>query len=162
MADAAKRETITDPFTAFNFRVELYKEGTSKELCSAGFADCEGLEITMEPKTIRQGGENNRQHHFVGPVSYGQLTLKRGMTNNFDLWDWFGSTLQKDGSGLRASGSIVLLAGDGKTEQASFELEGCLPIKLRAPTLSAKDGLIAIEEMQIAFELLRPPTGKTS
>ena len=32
----------------------------------------------MEPKTIREGGNNTTMVHFVGPVSYGQLTLKRG------------------------------------------------------------------------------------
>lgn len=160
MADAAELETITDPFTAFNFKVELYEQGTTKQLCSAGFADCDGLEMTLEPKTIRQGGENGRQRHFVGPVSYGQLTLKRGMTANFDLWNWFGRTMQTSGSGLRASGFVVLLARDGVKEQVRFELEGCLPIKLRAPTLSAKDGLISVEEMQIAYETLKlqPPS----
>lgn len=164
MADAAERETIVDPFTAFNFKVELYEQGTTKQLCSAGFADCDGLEMTMEPKTIRQGGENGRQRHFVGPVSYGQLTLKRGMTANFDLWDWFGRTMQTKGSSLRASGFVVMLARDGKTERVCFELEGCLPIKLRAPTLGAKDGLIAVEEMQIAYEILKlkPPSEATT
>ncbi|MCB9434494.1 MAG: phage tail protein [Ardenticatenaceae bacterium] len=158
MADAVQRETIRDPFSAFNFRVELYEQGSTRQLCSAGFAECDGLEMTMEPKTIREGGNNRRQHHFVGPVSYGQLTLKRGMTANFDLWDWFGRLTTDQGSSLRASGFVVMLTGDRK-EQVRFELEGCLPIKLRAPTLNAKDGLIAVEEMQLAYEalaLIRP------
>jgi hypothetical protein len=34
-------------------------------------------------------------------------------------------------------------------------LEGCLPVKLRAPGLNAKDGGIAVEEMQIVYESLR-------
>jgi hypothetical protein len=29
-------------------------------------------------------------------------------------------------------------------------LSGCLPIKMKAPALNAKDGGVAIEEMQIA------------
>jgi hypothetical protein len=36
-----------------------------------------------------------------------------------------------------------------------FDLEGCLPIKLKAPALNASDGLVAVEEMQIAYERLR-------
>jgi phage tail-like protein len=155
MTSPADLETNINPFTAFNFKVELYEQGTNTQLCSAGFADCDGLEMVIEPKTIRQGGENGRQRHFVGPVSYGQLTLKRGMTANFDLWRWFARTMETRGSSLRASGLVVMLAGDGSTEQVSFELEGCLPIKLKAPTLSAKDGLIAVEEMQIAYELMK-------
>jgi hypothetical protein len=35
--------------------------------------------------------------------------------------------------------------------QAYFKLRGCLPIKIKAPALNASDGLVAIEEMQIAY-----------
>jgi hypothetical protein len=35
---------------------------------------------------------------------------------------------------------------------ARFTLAGCLPVKLRAPSLNASDGGVAIEELQIAYE----------
>jgi phage tail-like protein len=143
-----------DPlFTCFNFLVELKVPGDTEKICSAEFSDCDGLEMTMEPKTIREGGNNHRPIHLAGPVSYGQLTLKRGMTRTFDLWDWFEDVLLDGGRGMRANGQVVMLAAD-KTPQVQFELTGCLPIKMRAPTLSAKEGQIAIEEMQIAYEML--------
>ena len=44
------------PFTAFNFSVEIYPDGDSAPLVSAAFADCDGLEMTMDVKTIREGG----------------------------------------------------------------------------------------------------------
>lgn len=153
MADAAK-ETVEAPFTTFNFKVSLNVEGISEQLCSAAFSECDGLEMTMESKTIREGGNNNRTIHLVGPVSYGQLTLKRGMTDSLHLWDWFNLVLQRGQSWLRGSAEIVMLAADGNTKQVSFVLTGCLPVKLKAPPLNAKDGTIAIEEMQIAFETL--------
>lgn len=161
MTSAAEKETIIDPFTVFNFRVELYDANSNEPLCSAGFAECSGLEISMAPKSYQEGGLNARQHHFIGPVSYGQLTLKRGMTGNFDLWTWFSQTMQKNGGGLRASGQIVLFAEDGSTERARFSIDGCLPVKLVAPALNAKDGHIAIEEMQLVYASLTllPPSG---
>ena len=112
----------------------------------------------MEPKTIREGGNNGEQIHLLGPVSYGQLSLKRGMTDNLDLWTWFEKVMQRGQGGLRASGQVVMLSGSRK-EQVIFELDGCLPIKLKAPTLNAQDGLVAIEEMQIAYQrmhILKP------
>ena len=39
----------------------------------------------------RVGGVNDRQIHLIGPVTYSQLTLKRGMTSNLQLWQWFGA-----------------------------------------------------------------------
>ncbi len=153
MADQA-RETVMHPITTFNFRVELEVPGVTTSVCSAAFAECDGLEMTLEPKTIREGGNNNRPIHLLGPVSYGQLSLKRGMTENFDLWDWFERVLQQGQGGLRASGEVIMLAADGNTEQVRFALTGCLPVRLRVPAFNAKDGLVAIEEMQIAYEML--------
>jgi len=155
MAETSRsNEPVTPPFTTFNFKVELHLVGQGDHMCSAAFSDCDGLEMSMELKTIREGGNNNQPIHLVGPVNYGQLTLKRGMTPTLDLWDWFEKVLQKGQWGLRADGQVVLVAADGKTEQVRFELTGCLPVKIKAPALSAKDGLLAIEEMQIAYETM--------
>ena len=78
-----------NPFTTFNFAVEITVDPVSKRVADAAFSECDGLEMTMEVKTIREGGVNDRQYRLTGPVAYGQLTLKRGMTGNWDLWDWF-------------------------------------------------------------------------
>ena len=43
---------------------------------------------------------------------------------------------------------------DGTTERVRFVLTRCVPIKLKAPALNAKDGVIAIEELQLAYESL--------
>ena len=143
------------PFTTFNFRVELqYDDNGGEPICDAEFSECGGLEISLAPKTIREGGNNRRPIHLVGPVSYGQLTLKRGMTTNFGLWEWFERVQATDGHGVRVSGEVAMKAPDGSTDQARFALTGCLPVKLKVPDLAAKDGAIAIEEMQIAYECL--------
>lgn len=146
-------ETIKYPFTAFNFAVEINVPGVSSKVCSAAFAECDGLDMTMEVKTIREGGNSSTQYRLAGPVAYGQLTLRRGMTPTFDLWDWFNATLNN--ARLRADAEVVLFAGDGRTERARFILKRCLPVKVKAPSLNAKDGMIAIEELQLAYESMR-------
>jgi phage tail-like protein len=140
------------PFTSFNFRVELQIGGDADPVASAEFSECDGLEMSLEPKTIREGGNNGRQIHLVGPVAYGQLTLKRGMTTSFDLWRWF-ERVQTE-RGLRASGEVLMLSSDRSRTDVRFTLTGCLPIKVKAPPLKGADGAIAIEEMQIAYETL--------
>ena len=52
---------------------------------------------------------------------------------------------------LRAEAEVVLLAPDG-AERVRFVLSRCLPIKVKAPPLNAKDGAIAVEELQLAYE----------
>jgi phage tail-like protein len=140
------------PFTAFNFEVDITLEGSADRLCQAAFAECDGLELTVEVKTIREGGNNGVQHRLSGPCAYGTLTLKRGMTSSFDLWQWM-ERLQAQPS-LRADIDVVLLSADHASKQAVFKLRRCLPLKLKAPALNAKDGMVAVEELQVAYESL--------
>lgn len=146
------------PFTAFNFSVEIYPDGASAPLAGASFAECDGLEMTMEIKTIREGGANDRAVRVPGIINYSNLTLKRGMTTNFDLWKWAQDTIVDPA--LRANAEVVMFAEDGVTERARFQLHRCLPIKFKAPAFNAKDGTVAIEEFQLAYEkfdIVMPP-----
>jgi phage tail-like protein len=140
------------PFTNFNFSIEINRGESAAPLVNAAFSECDGLEMSLEVKTIREGGANDRQIRLNGPVAYGQLTLKRGMTENFALWQWFKDSVADPR--LRASAEVVLLAPDGHTERARFVLTRCVPIKIKAPALNARDGQIAVEELQVAYETL--------
>jgi phage tail-like protein len=156
--------SMTYPFVAFSFSVEITPPGKAS-LCGAAFAECDGLELGMDIKTIREGGNNLRQIRLAGAAVVGTLTLKRGMTTNYDLWKWASDALTTPG--LRYDASVVMTsplgdsalsiigrqAGGGNT-RAHFLLSNCLPQKLKAPALNAKDGMIAIEELQVVYESL--------
>lgn len=145
-------ETVTPPFTGFNFAVEINLPGVSQRVCNASFAECDGLEMSMDIKTLREGGNNGRQIRLTGPMNFGLLTLKRGMTASFDLWDWMNQIQQQPG--LRADAEVVLFAADGQSVRARFLLSRCLPAKLKAPPMNAREGGVAIEEFQLAYESL--------
>jgi phage tail-like protein len=153
MANTAS-ETVSYPFTAFRFAVVISVPGIPDPLCNASFAECDGLEMTMDVKTIREGGNNAAQVRLYGAVNYGTLTLKRGMTANFDLWNWFESIYQARQPVTRGDVTVSVFSPDGTKESAVFFLERCLPLKLKAPPLNAKDGVVAIEELQLAYEWL--------
>jgi phage tail-like protein len=159
-------------FTTFNFAVEIQLpdvQGVAQPLCDAAFSECDGLEISFDVKTIREGGNNARQIRLTGGTTLGQLTLKRGMTRRFDLWTWV--TQVQRNPGLRADATVVMFGsqqgqpadsdredlrgpGDERVVRARFALSRCLPVKLKAPALNAKDGLLAVEELQVAYEAL--------
>ncbi len=143
------------PFTTFNFRVELTIAkasdlGISSPVCDSEFSECDGLEMTMEPKAVREGGNNTKHIHLVGPVTYGNLTLKRGMTSNQDLWKWFVLATGNKGRGTLANGVILMCDAAGRPK-VRYLLFDCLPIKIKAAPMNAKDGILAIEEMQLAY-----------
>jgi phage tail-like protein len=143
------------PFTAFNFSVEITVDAAP--LCNAAFSECDGLELNQDVKTIREGGNNAVHIRLAGPTTYGTLTLKRGLTANFDLWNWFKRT--QDDPSLIAHAEVVLLAQNSRTEQARFVMQGCRPLKLKAPPMNAKDGMVAVEELQVAYQSLEYRAG---
>lgn len=147
-----RNETVVAPFTAFNFAVEIDVRGVSPMICSAAFQECDGLEMSMDVKTIREGGNNGAQIRLSGAYTYSQLTLKRGMTTTPDMWNWIQASLSDPS--LRATAVVVLLAADGQTEQIRYVLSRCVPIKVKFPAMNAREGGIAIEEMQLAYESL--------
>jgi phage tail-like protein len=142
------------PFTTFNFHVQLNIAnagglGLTSPLCNMEFAELDGLEMSMEPRVIHEGGDNTRQVNLVGKVSYSNLTLKRGMTSNLDLWKWFAAAAGSASRSLRATG-VVLVKDAAGQNRVRYKLSGCLPIKIKAPALNAKEGAVAIEELTIA------------
>jgi len=143
---------VSEPFTAYAFRVEILLPGAPAPLCDAAFAECDGLELSFDVRAVRDGGDLARQRLLAGPAAYGEVTLRRGMTAAFDLWDWCALVMRDPG--VRADARIVVLAPDGTTERAVFLLARCLPVRLRAPRLDAVGGIVAIEELQLACEAL--------
>jgi phage tail-like protein len=143
------------PFTSFRFEVVLDLEtpvgGLTSPVCDAAFAECDGLEMTMEPKIIESGGVNDRQIHLIGPVKFAQLTLKRGMTSNLQLWTWLALIAQ--GTVAPASGTVIMWDSDA-TPVIEFALQGCLPVRMRAPSLNAREGLVAVEELGLVYETM--------
>ena len=125
--------------------------GLESPLCDAAFAECDGLDMTMEHKTVESGGVNNRQIHLIGPVKFAQLTLKRGMTSNLQLWQWMAMTAQ--GTVAPASGTVTMWDSDS-TPVIEFALENCLPVRMRAPSLNAREGLVAVEELALVYETM--------
>lgn len=152
MPNPPANERVNAPFTSFNFAVEIRVEGVAEQVCDAAFSECDGLEMTMDVKTIREGGNNGRQIRLTGAYNFGTLTLKRGLTETFDLWRWFDLMLKNPA--LRADAHVIIFAPDRTAQTAQFVLSRCLPIKLKAPPLNAKDGMIAVEELQLAYESL--------
>lgn len=146
-------ESLTPPFTNFRFEVILNlnkpMNGLSNPVCNAAFAECNGLEISMSPESFNEGGSNQVQTHLKNKVSYGQLTLNRGMTASKHLWVWMEAA-GSAGVDARASGTIKMLNPDGSTA-AVFKLFDVLPVSLRGPSLTAKSGDVAVEEMTLTY-----------
>ncbi len=123
---------------------------------AGGFSECAGLEVTIQPEEYREGGNNAGALKFVGRASWSNLTLKRGIAGNTDLWDWHFSFIE--GRGKRRDGVIVLLDASREPRQAWYFRRG-LPVKYSGPSLNATQNSVAIEAIEIAHEGLQQIAG---
>jgi phage tail-like protein len=145
------------PFHVFRFRVDFYKSSikagattNAVSVCRGAFSDCTGLEATMEPKVIKEGGRNYGHNQRVGQVSFSTVILKRGMTDNHDLWNWFNK-LNDGAYASRLSVKITVLDMAGEPLMA-WRLDNAMPVKFKAADLSARNNEIGIEELHLAHE----------
>lgn len=127
-----------------------------------GFAECSGLELETDVKEHLEGGRNDGVVRRVGRVKLVPLVLKRGMFSadrdtpaNADLWTWLTRVVSGVLPVSRYDGRIQILDPSGGTPLATWTFDRGLPMKVSGPSLNARTGEIAIEELHIAHEGLR-------
>jgi phage tail-like protein len=133
----------TDPFSSFNFLVEI--EGVTV----AGFSECSGLTAETDIVEYRNGDEDITVRKLPGLKKFTNLVLKRGVTDSEDLWDWREQVL--NGQTQRQSGSVVLL-NESRQEAVRWNFREGWPSKWEGPTFNAKNNETAIETLEIAHE----------
>jgi|SRR5215470_20429659 phage tail-like protein len=141
MAQTGQR---VDPFRNFNFLVEL--DG----IAQASFTECSGLSTTTEVIENREGGDNVTVRKLPGKTSYSDISLKWGLTDSTELWDWRQQIV--DGNIVRKNGSIVVFDLANSTEVARWNFVRAWPTKWEGPNLSAKGNDIAIDTLVLAHE----------
>jgi phage tail-like protein len=103
-----------DPYSGYNFWVEW--DG----IVHAGFRECSGLTATRKAGTYREGTDKTlTQRQIPGLNSYGNISLKRGITDNQELWKWH--KILQDGTADRRNVSIIL-ANDKGEEKMRWNL----------------------------------------
>lgn len=134
---------IPDPYNNFNFLVEI--DGITR----AAFHECSGLDSTIDVIEHREGGENTTPRKLPGLTKFSNLVLKRGITDDLQLYDWHRKAI--DGDIQRKNGSIVLLDRSGN-EVTRWNFVRAWPAKWTGPSLSAEGNDVAIEQLDLAHE----------
>ena len=133
-----------DPFKGFNFLVEI--DGVAR----AAFSEVSGLASETAVIEYRAGNEKvNTVRKMPGLTRFGNIVLRRGVTQDEDLWNWRKSIV--DGEIDRRNGSIVLL-DDSRNEVVRWHFRDGWICKWEGPTLNARANEVAIESIEIAHE----------
>jgi phage tail-like protein len=132
-----------DPYRAYHFLIEI--DGITR----AGFRECSGLDVSADPIEYREGSDRSTARKLPGQAKYGNLSLKRGITDDAQLWQWCKKAI--DGQVERKNGSIILLDDSG-AEKLRWNFREGWPTKWSGPSLNASGNEVAIETLDIAHE----------
>lgn len=156
-AEATSSQTGVNYITTNRFYVEI---GGS---VAASFSECSGLDVQIEKETYLEGGVNDQQRIFLKQAKFGDITLKRGMTDDITFWEWLDTVLElgrsaagssSDTSNLRRNVTILVFNQAGETMQ-SWTLVGAVPVGWKTPSFQADGTSVAIEELTLAYEGLK-------
>lgn len=134
-----------DPYKNFCFLVEI--DG----IVQGGFSECTGFGSEVEAIEYREGGDPITVRKLPGKAKYPDITLKWGVTDSRDLYDWHKKAL--DGKIERKNGSIVLQNEVGE-EKGRWNFFEAWPSKYDAPDFNAKGNDVAIDALTLSCEKL--------
>ena len=131
----------TDPYLTSKFYIEI--QGIEQ----ASFAECSGLAVETEVFEYQEGGLNEYVHKLPGRSKVSNVTLKRGITDSNELWDWYRDVVQ--GKIERKNVSIVLYDLEGN-EVMRWAFIDAYPVKWSGPAFKADANAISIETLELA------------
>jgi phage tail-like protein len=132
-------------YRAFQFMVEIDGIGQAR------FQDVSGLDATTDVIEYREGGAALGMMKLPGLTKHTNLTLKRGYTEDAQLWNWYELVMSGKTEKIRRSIAIVQLDMAGQ-EIFRWNLYKAFPVKYTGPTFNAKGNELSIETLEIAYE----------
>ncbi|MEO0867602.1 MAG: phage tail protein [Cyanobacteria bacterium J06642_11] len=116
----------------------------------ASFSECSGLDVQIDKDVYFEGGVNEQQRIFLKHAKFGDITLKRGITDDLTFWDWINLLLEGKPA-ERRNINILTFNQAGETMQV-WTLLAAVPVAWKTPSLQASGNSMAIEELTLAYE----------
>lgn len=139
-----------DPLVSFHFGVKV--EG--KLQAESYFTEVSGLgseQEVIEHKVCQDGIEVVLK--VPGRLKWENIVLKRGITQNLDIWTWRKEVETGNVKDARSNGTIYMY--DQNLEPvAQWDFQNAWPVKVTGPSIKADSNEIGIEELTIAHEYI--------
>jgi phage tail-like protein len=142
-----KDKLTEDPLLGFNFMLKLENE------VKGYFTECSGIgseHEVVEQKVVDEGG-----HEIIrkipGRLKFTDISLKRGITSDLEIWKWREQAVQGKMSDARKNCSITMMSRDYQPI-AVWHFTNAWPSKVSGPSLKSDSNEIGIEELTIVHE----------
>ena len=120
---------------------------------AGAFRECTGLGSENEVVEYKASGDKGKfvMKKIPGRMKWNNITLKRGITSDLDMWKW--RKLVEDGkiNEARKNGAIVMY-DQTMNVLARWDFVRAWPSKLNGPAANASNNEVGIEELEITHE----------
>ncbi|WP_211463563.1 phage tail protein [Collimonas silvisoli] len=141
--------TLTDPYRGFRFRVEI------AGIQIAAFSEASVPDSTVETVEYREGTDPVYKRSFSGLTSYGKLSLKKGLTDSMDLYNWY-QLVSSQGSGAKGAQKNVslILMDAGGVDKARWNIINAWASKYESTGLNAASSEVMVETFELTMEYM--------
>ena len=137
---------MPDPQVSYRFAVEI------SGVQNAFFTECSGFEAKLDVEEYKEGGLNGYVHKLPGRRSFGNVTLKRGVCDSIELWDWLDRLTTAQGKkDEKKNLSVVMYDGLG-TEVLRWNLIAAYPIRWNTASMQTDQSGIVVESLELAYQ----------
>jgi phage tail-like protein len=144
-----------DPVRAYNFRLVI------QGVVQGHFTELKGLGVKVPRILYREAGLNSTVRAIPGPVEYGPVTLRYGLSTSTELIDWLYAAV--NGKVDRRNVSLSMLDDAAATEVRRWDLLRAWPCEWSGAPLDSMGQELAIEALSLAYDRLElhrgAPTG---
>jgi phage tail-like protein len=137
----------TDPLVGFNFGLDVGGKAVGF------FTEVGGLSSESEVTEHKIVGQGDKEivRKIPGRLKWGDVTFKRGITDNMDFWKWRTQVETGQVNQARTNCTITMYDQAG-TAVAKWNMENAWPSKLTGPQFSADSSAVGIEELTVVCE----------
>ncbi|NLV74449.1 MAG: phage tail protein [Chloroflexi bacterium] len=136
-----------NPLVSFHYAIDI--SGAVKGY----FTECSG--IGSEHEVIEHKIVDDSGHQLVqkipGRLKWDDITLKRGITDSLDIWDWRDLVVQGKVADARKNGTITMFDQELKPV-AKWDFVNAWPVKVSGPTVKSDSNEFGVEELIITHE----------
>ena len=133
-----------DPYRGYNFELQI------DNVTRGAFSEVGGLTADGDSVDYREGTDlQSNVRKLMGLRKYANITLKRGYTQDRQLWSWYTNVM--NGVPDRRNVTIVLM-NERREPVLRWHAENAWINKIEGPALKASSNDVAMESLELVHE----------
>jgi phage tail-like protein len=137
---------MPDQLTSFRYQIEI------SGLRDAFITECSGLEMKVDVEEYKEGGLNDYTHKLPGRRSYSNITLKRGVIDSIELYQWVDRVVTKKAKKEEKKNISLILYAEDRKESMRWNLINAFPVKWSGGSMNTDQSQVYVETLELAYQ----------